>query len=276
MSIQAVAWALEQDLPARPKLVLVSIANHANHVDGMCWLKAETIAKEAACTPRSVYTFVGGLVRNGFIRKELRRGEDGKQRANDYWILFDRAEAEWDWGAHPDEDMAEGASAGEPSSEADAPTDGVPSEPISPGESEQPGERHDSRQPVDIHAPSRGPSEGAFTRKRIAEPSESNPKASRAGARVQDRALRAYRAPPPQPLGADPGLPTKQVFVYEGSRAYETWSKHMARQMGIRNWHLVTRANIDGQWRSGWYFATLFPPEDPKSTDPPKPQSSAA
>ena len=33
MSIQAVGWALEQELPARPKLVLVSIANHANHAN---------------------------------------------------------------------------------------------------------------------------------------------------------------------------------------------------------------------------------------------------
>ena len=65
MSIQAVAWALDQDLPARPKLVLVSIANHASHTDGYCWLKAETIAQEAACTPRSVYTYIGGLVRTG-------------------------------------------------------------------------------------------------------------------------------------------------------------------------------------------------------------------
>ena len=88
MSIQAVAWALDQDLPARPKLVLVAIANHADHTNGYCWLKAETIAREASCSPRSVYNFVGALVRNGYMRKALRKGEDGKQRANDYWIMF--------------------------------------------------------------------------------------------------------------------------------------------------------------------------------------------
>jgi hypothetical protein len=107
MSIQAVAWALEQDLPARPKLVLVSIANHANHVDGYCWLKAETIAKEAACTPRSIYNFVGALIRNGFIRKALRKGDDGKQRATDYWILFDREEKEWAHDAHLESNEAD-------------------------------------------------------------------------------------------------------------------------------------------------------------------------
>src|SRR5690349_3688223 len=95
MSIQAVAWALDQDLPARPKLVLVSIANHANHTDGYCWLKVETIAAEASCSERAVYNFIGDLIRNGFIRKAPRKGEDGKQRANDYWILINRPAAEW-------------------------------------------------------------------------------------------------------------------------------------------------------------------------------------
>ncbi len=275
MSIQAVAWALEQDLPARPKLVLVSLCNHANNVDGYCWLKAETIAKEAACTSRSVYTFIGGLVRNGFIRKEVRRGEDGKQRANDNWILFSREEKDWDWGAHPDEDVPQGDGVGEGSSEPDAPTDGVPDAPISPGE---PHERHDTRQPVDIHVPSPGPSEGAFTRKRIAEPSKTNPKASSAGARVAPAlgaAPRAYRPPPVEPQAADPSQPTKQIFVYAGSRAYDAWAAHMARQNRTRSWSLTAKANIDGEWRTGWYFPSLFPPPDKSSTDPPK-ESSAA
>ena len=77
MSIQAVAWVLDrEELPARPKLVLVAIANHANHTDGYCWLKAETIAKEAACSPRAVFNFVGALIRNGYLRKAPARGAD--------------------------------------------------------------------------------------------------------------------------------------------------------------------------------------------------------
>lgn len=266
MSIQAVAWAIEQDLPARPKLVLVSIANHANHVDGYCWLKASTIAKEAACTPRSVYTFIGGLVRNGFIRKALRRSEDGKQRANDYWILFDRAEAKWDWGAHPDEDVAEDDSAEIPPSEPDDTISGGGVNGLHSAEIAEQTEHHDTRQPVNLHVPSPGPSEASFTHKRIAEPSKTNPNENRAGARVRDAALRSYRPPPPQPLGATIEGPAKQIFVYEGSRAYDAWATHMARQGGTRSWHLVTRKNVGGQWKSGWYFASLFPPDIPPPT----------
>src|SRR5262249_27189193 len=147
-----VAWALEQDLPARPKLVLVSIANHANHVDGYCWLKAETIARESACTPRSIYNFVGQLVRNGFIRKAKRKSDDGKQRANDYWILFDREENEWDAGASLESPKADDEPIEDGSSVEDDATSGVPSEIRSPGENDEPSERHDSRQAVEIPA----------------------------------------------------------------------------------------------------------------------------
>src|SRR3990167_3798215 len=100
VSAQAMGWALDQpDIPGRPKLVLVAIANHADHTDGYCWLKAETIAREASCTPRSVFRFIGALIRNGYLRRAPRRGPDGKQRANDYWILFHREETAWDWQA---------------------------------------------------------------------------------------------------------------------------------------------------------------------------------
>jgi hypothetical protein len=272
MSIQAVAWALEQDLPARPKLVLVAICNHANHTDGYCWLKAETIGREASCTPRSVYTFIGGLVRNGFIRKALRKGEDGKQRANDYWVLFEREEQEWDWGANPEAPEAEhhveeNAPGPNPAENALVPHE---------GNSSGPDERHDTPQPVEKHDPSPGPSEAGFTRYESLEPSKPKPKASSAsGARLGSAPPRSYRAPPPPPQGADTEVKTKPVFVYHGSRAWEAWSAFECKRKGIRSWTLTTRALIDGKWRIGWYWPTLFPPRDdaagpepPRSSDP--------
>ncbi len=276
MSIQAVAWALEQDLPARPKLVLVSLCNHANNVDGYCWLKAETIASEAACTPRSVYNFVGALVRNGFIRKALRKGDDGKQRATDYWILFGREQKDWDQDATLESIEGDGEAAETDTDEALGTTSSEPPESLATGESDEPDERHDTRPPVDLPPGSYGPSESGFHRKRIAEPSKTNPKASSAGAR--DGALapstpRGYHPPPVEPQAADPSHPTKQVFVYAGTPAYEAWARHMAAKNRTRSWSLTTRANIDGDWKHGWYFPTLFPPS---STDPPKQESSAA
>lgn len=267
MSIQAVAWALEQDLPRGPKLVLVSIANHANHVDGYCWLNATTIGKEASCTPRSVYNVVGALVRNGFIRKQLRRGDDGKQRANDYWILFDREEKPWVWGANPDADEAESEATESASTEDADTTSCEPGETtISPGENAEPGEATDTRQAADMHAVSPGPSEVGFTRKDSVEPSESNSQESSARAHVRSAVLRSYRAPPPQPVAEvfDNG---KQIFVFEGTPAYDAWANVMARRNGVRRWHCTTRKFIekDQVWRTGWYFPTLFPP----NTGPP-------
>lgn len=283
MSIQAVAWALEQDLPARPKLVLVAIANHANHIDGYCWLKAETIAREAACTPRSIYNFVGALIRNGFIRKSLRRGEDGKQRATDYWILFDREERPWAQDAHLESNEADPDPSEIDTEEDLGTTSGEPPESGATGETETPP----PRQPVDIPAGSCGPSESGFHHKRIAEPSKINPKASTPpphGATVRPR---GYTPPPLQPIGADLGHPTKPIFVYEGSRAYEAWSVVKSRERGFGldakgrgTWRCSTRAFINGEWRSGWYFPTLFPPGSesgtsdegrPATTGPPPP-----
>lgn len=273
MSIQAVAWALEQDLPARPKLVLVSICNHASHTDGYCWLKAETIAKEAACTPRSVYTYIGGLVRNGFIRKALRKGDDGKQRANDYWLLFEREETAWDWGANPDADAGESEPSENACSETEAPDVVAPSEGISPGETPEPSERNDTRQPVEKHGFSPGPSEGAFTRYESLNHPSLNQKQEGARPRVRSAALRSYKPPPPQPIAADTEQKTNPVFVYEGTRAWEAWCRYECRKRGISRWSLTVRAQIEGKWRTGWYWPSLFPPNtqtESASTGPPQ------
>ncbi len=257
MSIQAVGWALDQELPARPKLVLVSIANHANHTDGYCWLRADTIAAEAACSPRAVFNFIGDLIRNGFIRKAPRRGEDGKQRANDYWILFNRPAAEWIKTArHSDEDEPANL---EP--EADDPQDAAePDAPRAHGENEGAA--------VEIPARAVGPSAPACSHSESAEPSKSKPEDARAGACARDSVPRAYRAPPPEPpkpTGSVVGKNAEQIFVYEGSRAYEAWARVKQRERGISNWHLTTTKVIDGQVRRGWYFPSLFPPSENRS-----------
>jgi hypothetical protein len=274
MSIQAVAWALDQDLPARPKLVLVSIANHADHTNGYCWLKAETIAKEAACTPRSIYNFVGALVRNGYIRKELRKGEDGKQRANDYWIMFRREEKPWVVAGNTEPSEAEDDPEESVSGE-DEPQDVVePSEQISCGELPEPHERDDSRQPVEKHAGSPGPHEAAFTRYESLEPSKiKSRKDARASAGERPAySPRTYKPPPvepPKPMGAIVAdKEAKMIFVFEGSRAYEAWLPVMRKQTGVSCWKLTTSTIIDGKSKRGWWFPSLFPPDS--KTDPPR------
>lgn len=274
MSIQAVAWALDQDLPARPKLVLVSIANHANHTDGYCWLKAETIAAEAACTPRSVYRFVGGLVRNGYLKKAPRKGEDGKQRANDYWMLFNREDAAWDWDAGLDDEPDRGDVV-DADQEATQEVDGAepiiedgtqdvvsPHDTVSHGEDAAPTDSGVLRPAESIPAVSYGPCDSRVLRKNIAEPSKTNPLNGGLG----KSSPRTYRPPPPappQPLGSTTRDGSgEMVFVYENTRAYEAWAKVKGIQNSIDRWHQVTTKVVNGTTRYGWYFPSLFPPNE--------------
>jgi hypothetical protein len=258
MSIQAVAWALDQDLPARPKLVLVSIANHANHTDGYCWLKVETIASEASCSPRAVFNFIAALIRNGYIRKSPRRGDDGKQRANDYWILLARAEAKW---------ITTGAD--EPSDTEDA----EPQDVVEPHARGAVGETVENppEKPVDIPVGACGPTAPGFSHKDSAEPSKPKPEEARAAGYVP----RGYRPPPepkPHPVGSIAGAKAELIFVFDGTPAYEAWARHQARKNGTAKWHLTTTKVVNGEAKRGWYFPTLFPPkaDNNSGSDPPK------
>lgn len=86
MRIQAVAWALEQYIPTPiAKLVLVSLANHANHETGECWPKIETIAHECSCSIRSVQRYVRVLEEKGLVRVEPRFIK-GRQDSSFYWL----------------------------------------------------------------------------------------------------------------------------------------------------------------------------------------------
>lgn len=246
MSIQAVGWALDQDLPARPKLVLVAIANHANHTDGYCWLKAETIAQEASCSPRAVFNFIGDLIRNGYVRKAPRRGEDGKQRANDYWILLDRMPFDW-IPASRIEIEREDDTPEDTDGDGDQPQDiDEPDAPRAYGENE-PAEGNLPAGAVGPHAP-------VCSHKGSAEPSKIKPKDARARGRVP----RGYQRPvpeQPQPVASIVGRAAEWVFVFKPSKAYDAWaavkSKENGRPFGAQDWR---------EGRLGWYFPSLFPP----------------
>lgn len=271
MSIQAVAWALEQDLPQGPKLVLVSIANHADHTNGYCWLKAETIAQEASCSPRSVWRYVGGLVRNGYVRKTPRKSDEGKQRANDYWMMFGREAKPWDWAAHLDDET--GAEETGERSEGD-PQDVVePYANLAHGDGGDPCATAGTRQPVEKHQVAHGPCATAGTPRESLEPSKTNPKID-SRAREGGYVPRTYRPPPSpsEPLGAVlADKEAKLIFVYQGTEAWRAWIDHIRKTEG-RTWTLARTQVIDGKTRSGWWWPSLFPPSSQsqtKSTGPP-------
>jgi hypothetical protein len=86
MSIQAVGWALEQDIRVSgAKLILVALANHADHTTGHCWPSVRLLAREGSMSMRSVHRHLRYLEDRGFIRVEGSR-EQKHGRASTYWV----------------------------------------------------------------------------------------------------------------------------------------------------------------------------------------------
>lgn len=82
MSIQAVAWAIDQKTgSAAGKVVLLCLANYADE-EGKCWPSQETIAAETELSERSVREWLQKLEEVGLLSREKRRRDDG-YRASD-------------------------------------------------------------------------------------------------------------------------------------------------------------------------------------------------
>jgi Helix-turn-helix domain len=88
MSIQAVAWALDQYVPDPVlKLILISLANHADHITGICWPSMRVIGNEASCRRETVLRKLPDLEERGFIEIiKAKRGE--RRRAHTYRLLI--------------------------------------------------------------------------------------------------------------------------------------------------------------------------------------------
>lgn len=82
MSIQAVSWALSQDIDAPAvKLLLVSIANYADD-NGECWPSQKSLASDTSMSARSVQRHMKTLEDLGYIETEARRTENGARTSN--------------------------------------------------------------------------------------------------------------------------------------------------------------------------------------------------
>lgn len=99
MTIQALAWAMDQSPPGNAKLVLLAMANHADHTSGLVHFDATTIAGEATIQVPSLWRYLGALERNGYLAKDQRKTQDGDKR--EYWLALDRDPTlPWAWAAH--------------------------------------------------------------------------------------------------------------------------------------------------------------------------------
>lgn len=92
MSFHAIAWALDRDVPAREKLVLVCLANHADaHWRG--WPSQRTIAARAGLSPRTVGRALEALEVQGIIRRTGRVRADGGRSSDEFQLIPDGGRA---------------------------------------------------------------------------------------------------------------------------------------------------------------------------------------
>lgn len=82
MSIRAIAWAFEQDVPPTSKLVLLKLADNAND-EGWCWPAQSTLARHTSLTRETVNRHISKLEAAGLLAVK-RRTQEGVNLPNYY------------------------------------------------------------------------------------------------------------------------------------------------------------------------------------------------
>ncbi|MGM0512967.1 MAG: helix-turn-helix domain-containing protein [Pseudomonadota bacterium] len=91
MNLMAQAMSIKVGNPLR-KLVLIKLADNAND-QGECWPSVPYIAEQCEVSERSVQNHIQQLVKDGFVRVEIRKAENGLNRSNIYHITLKRGGA---------------------------------------------------------------------------------------------------------------------------------------------------------------------------------------
>lgn len=93
MSVKALFWALEQDIPPRDKLVLVIVANYYNDDAQAAWMKQSTLAQKTGYNRVTVLHALSDLEhKHHLISSEHRRYEDGRNATKVYRLHIRVAE----------------------------------------------------------------------------------------------------------------------------------------------------------------------------------------
>jgi hypothetical protein len=85
MSFQAMAWAVQQELPMREKMVLLMLANYASNERGDCHPSVGLLAKDCGASKDSVMRAVKTLEDAGILSVN-RRTKDGVNLPNTYTL----------------------------------------------------------------------------------------------------------------------------------------------------------------------------------------------
>lgn len=131
MSIQAVAWALNQPVqdPAA-KLVLISLCNAYNADHGTCHPSHGRLAQEATVSVATVKRKLKLLCDEGWIEAIKRFDKTGRQVANGYRLFFDQGGGQNELPGGQSYDLGEGVNCDLPLKKPEEISEGIP--PISP------------------------------------------------------------------------------------------------------------------------------------------------
>jgi len=89
MSIEAIAWAYRQELPARDKSVLLALCYYYNRKEKSAWPKQATLAKLTGLNRTTIYKALSALENeHKLIASEPRHYPDGRYASKVYWIKF--------------------------------------------------------------------------------------------------------------------------------------------------------------------------------------------
>ena len=83
--LATVWWALKQELPVHPKMVLIMLANYTNDEKGYAWPTYAQLSKLCGMPESTCRKYVQWLVDRGLIIKE-KHIYAGRQRANRYYL----------------------------------------------------------------------------------------------------------------------------------------------------------------------------------------------
>lgn len=87
MSIEAVAWALRQEVTDPvAKLILIALADHHNASTGECFPSRAALCQVACCGETALKYRLQKLIKAGWIKVEPRHTPSGRQTSNKYTI----------------------------------------------------------------------------------------------------------------------------------------------------------------------------------------------
>lgn len=97
MSFQAMAWAVDQNLPMREKMVLLILANYASNERGDCHPSVGLLSKDCGASKDSIIRAIKSLEDQGFVTVN-RRMSEGVNLPNTYTLNMRGVVAPSDYG----------------------------------------------------------------------------------------------------------------------------------------------------------------------------------